>query len=99
MSRREYLVLKLVVNGIRIRKVIIDDHVNKHSDHIDDALILKIVVVLDGQDFKPVSCNESYQYFVTQISFEQKWFKLVWLLEIKTHNIGVITLFRDRRIK
>jgi hypothetical protein len=37
--RREYQIKELRINGKVINKVIIDEHVDKHVDHIDDSLV------------------------------------------------------------
>ncbi len=97
--RRECAISKIVVNSILIEKVIIDDHVDKHIDHIDDNLVLMVVRLLDGKDFDPVSIDEVYEYYATKIKFDEKWYKLIWLLEDGCFYLGVITLFRDRRLE
>ena len=52
VDRREYSA-RLVVNGQRITKVIIDPHFElKHSRSIDDKTILQLVAQLDGRDFE-----------------------------------------------
>lgn len=60
------------VNGILIEKIIIDEHVDKHADHIDDSLILKVVAKLDGHEFKSVSSQDEFEYFMTKIKYEEK---------------------------
>lgn len=97
--RREHLIPHIKVNGIVIEKIIIDEHVDKHADHIDDFLILKIVAKLDSREFKSVKNQDEFEYFMTQIKYEEKWYKLVWLLQDGCFYIGVITLFRDRRME
>ncbi len=97
--RREHPIPHIKVNGILIEKIIIDEHVDKHADHIDDSLILKVVVKLDGREFKSVSTQDEFEYFMTKVKFEENWYKLVWLLQDGCFYIGVITLFRDRRIE
>ena len=97
--RREYQIKELRINGKVINKVIIDEHVDKHIDHIDDSLVLKIVTLLDGRDFTPIRNQDGFNYFATNINYESKCYKLVWLLENDYFYIGVITLFRDRRLE
>jgi len=79
--RREYPIPHIKVNGILIEKIIIDDHVDKHADHIDDSLILNVIAKLDGQVFKSVSIQDEFEYFMTKVKNEDKWYKLVWLLQ------------------
>jgi hypothetical protein len=97
--RREYSINSILVNDISINRVIIDDHVDKHSDHIDDLVILRIVSNLNGQQFEEGAIRKNgYSYFATAIEDDGNWYKLIWLLEDNCFYIGVITLFRDRRI-
>ena len=52
MTERRSYPTDLVINGRRINEVIIDSHYEtKHSD-INDALILKLVSLLDGREFE-----------------------------------------------
>jgi len=99
MAYRRYEIKPLVVNFKTVSLVVIDEHVDKHSEHIDDLLILKIVDDLDNQNFLPVQEKDSFQYFTSKIKTNGKWYKLVWLLEKDLCYIGIITVFRDRRIK
>ena len=97
--RREYPISAIRVNGILIEKVVIDEHVDKHNDHISDGLIVQIINKLDGKDFSPASSQDEFEYYMTKIKHDERWYKLVWLLENGCFYIGVITLFRDRRIE
>ncbi|MBC7427960.1 MAG: hypothetical protein H7336_05055 [Bacteriovorax sp.] len=42
MERRAYKINIIVINKIEIEEVIIDSHVDRHSDHISDELILEL---------------------------------------------------------
>jgi hypothetical protein len=54
--RRTHRIDPITINGIRVVQVIIDPHYEiKHSDHIDDALILRLVQKLNGEIAK--SCG------------------------------------------
>lgn len=97
--RREYQIPPLYINGLIITKLIIDPHVDKHSDHIDDELIKKIVRRLDQEGHIPTGINDGFKYFASRIYYEGKAYKMVWLLEESFLYIGVITVFKDRRIK
>jgi len=39
--RREYEINPIIVNGLSFKKLIIDPHVDKHSEHISDELIFQ----------------------------------------------------------
>jgi hypothetical protein len=95
MKRREYVV-DLFVNNIRINKVIVDPHYEeKHSESINDEIILKLVKTLDGKLFEADAVNEPYCYYVTdEIVLDGKQYKLIWLLEDHQIYIGVINAHR-----
>jgi hypothetical protein len=97
--RREYDIEPLCINKITINKLIIDGHLDKHSDHIDDELVKKLIRALDGQRVEPAKEVDRFKYFASTIKENDKWYKVVWLLENNSLYIGVITAFRDRRIK
>jgi hypothetical protein len=62
--RRTYDV-DLVINDLRIRKVIIDSHYEKkHSESIDDDIILCLVKTLNGK-YEPDDIKGPYHYYVT----------------------------------
>lgn len=97
--RREYPISELKINGKTINKVIIDEHIDKHSDHINDSIILEVVNLLNRREFAPIKIQDGFSYFATKINYENKWYKLVWILENDCFYIGVITLYRDRRLE
>ena len=99
MERRAYKIKTIVVNEVEIDEVIIDLHVDKHSDHISDDLILQLVAQLDHSQNIPDDYEGGFQYFVSEISFESKFYKMVWLLEDHKFYVGIITAFRDRRLE
>lgn len=97
MSRRTYDV-DIRVNGQPITQVIIDPHYElRHSDSIDDELILALVLTLDGQEHVAEIIQETYTYFVTdKIDFRGHLYKLIWLMEDQHVYIGVINAYRRR---
>jgi hypothetical protein len=81
-----------------LNEVIIDDHYRmKHSDSIDDRLILELMQLLNGGEFEPNETNPPYEYFASLIRFEGKQYRLVWLLENYSLQIGIINCYRDDR--
>ena len=55
MTRREYPI-DIRVNNRQISKVVIDPHYElKHSSSVDDSIILKLVLMLSGENFEPDS--------------------------------------------
>ena len=98
IRRREYEVKYLYVNRLFITKIIIDPHVDKHSDHINDELILEIIREINYQESKPTETKGQFKYFCSFIKRNDKWYKIIWLLEENERYIGIVTIHRDRRI-
>lgn len=99
MVKRVYLIKPILINGVLFKKILIDSHVDKHADHINDELILEILNSLNKDQHHPIGESEEYLYYVTNILFHEKWYKLTWLIEKELNYLGVISIFRDRRIK
>ncbi|MDE0119008.1 MAG: hypothetical protein OXM55_03245 [Bdellovibrionales bacterium] len=97
--RRKYNIDPIIINGKVIKKLIIDPHVDKHADHINDDLIKKMVRQLDEGIFLSEKELDGFSYFATILKVEGLYYKLVWLLEKDCLYIGVITAYRDRRGK
>ena len=97
--RREYSIDPITINGRIVKKLIIDPHVDKHADHISDDLIRKMVRQLDGGIFHSEKEFDGFSCFATILKIEGLYYKLVWLLEKGCLYIGVITAYRDRRVK
>ena len=87
-----------MINGRFINQIIIDDHVDKHIG-ITDTLIWRLVKMLNGVEQRPDDFKSPYEYYVTLLEFEQKQYRLVWLLEEHESYIGIITAYRDKRSK
>ncbi len=97
--RREYP-LKLTLNGRSIRRVLIDSHYEvRHAGSITDALILKLVRLLDGEEREVEAVTPSgYEVFrVDPIYWEDKTYRLVITLPPPNRGsdyLGVINAFR-----
>jgi len=98
MSRREFIIQEIAVNGRKIKRVVVDDHVDKHKDITDD-LILDLVRLLDGIEQLPDDISSPYEYYVTLLGIQDKQYKVVWLLEDDELYIGIVTVYRDDRRK
>lgn len=98
MSRREFIIRKIIVNGKSVNRVLVDDHVRKHKDVTDD-LILDLVKQLDGTDNLPDDVKGNFHYFVNLLESEGKQYRIVWLFEKGKLYLGVVTVYRDNRRK
>jgi hypothetical protein len=98
MSRRTYKIAPITVNEEVYTEVVIDSHYElKHLDHINDELILSLVILLDGAEQLPEDTKGPFKYYATIIELENKAYRLVWLLEDGKLYIGVINSFRDSK--
>jgi hypothetical protein len=79
-----------------VTRVIVDEHVRKHSDITDDT-ILDLVRTLNGGEFFPDEVKPPFEYFVVLQYLEEKQYRMVWLLEQEMLYLGVITVYRDER--
>lgn len=94
MSRREYP-LKIFVNRVLISKVIIDPHFEeKHSESINDEIILQLALLLDGNEYVAEVDKNNFSYFATNLVFNKKNYRLIWLLEKNEIYIGIVNAYR-----
>lgn len=101
MTRPEYP-LKIVINGRKLNRVIIDQHYKeKHADSINDQLILELVKEIDGRIFPVEEVHGEFQYFTIQrVVKTDKPYRLVLLICMTDDYLGVFNAFRvDRRPK
>ena len=99
MDRREYSIKPITVNRFLINRVVIDPHFElKHSDHIDDILIIELVKELNGRIEVPEATDEDgFSYFATLLMLNEKQYRLIWLLETDAIYVGVLNAHRDDR--
>lgn len=98
VGQRTYKIAPIIVNGIRVVQVVIDSHYEeKHSDTMSDDLILELVQELDGRREIPETKTGQYSYFATLVEYEEKQYRLIWLLEDHAIYIGVVNACRDSR--
>lgn len=96
MERRIYKIESIFVNGNTYSEVIIDPHYElKHSEHISDEIILTLVQRLNGKRELPTDIKDGFSYYVTMIDLDDKFYRLVWLIENNAIYIGVVNAFRD----
>ncbi len=95
MKRRIYEI-DLKINNIPIKRVIIDPHYEiRHSESINDELIIDLAKTLNGKMFEAETIKEPFSYFVIdQILHRGKFYKLIWLLEEEQQYIGIINAYR-----
>lgn len=99
MTRRKIPIEPIVVNRVKVTSVIIDPHYeDKHGEHINDELIIRLIKKLDNRIEVPeAKDDDGFSYFVTLIELEKKQYRLIWLLEEGEIYIGVINAYRDGR--
>ena len=97
--RREYSIITIQINGRKFNKIIIDPHVDKHADHINDEIVIELVYKLKNKVFIPTSLQHEFDYYAAIIKLNDTHYKLVWLTSRTEDFIGIITAYRDRRIK
>ena len=94
LMRRIYKV-SLIVNECFINQIVIDSHYElKHSESINDQIILNLVLLLNNTYVHPVSVKDEYSYFVTEMILATKSYRLVWLYERLENYIGIINAYR-----
>lgn len=98
MEERRAYRIDITVNGIKINRVVISLHYEKkHSDSMNDDLILDLVGLLDGNEFIPEKIDGAFQYFKSEpLILNKKKYRLIWLLEENQIYVGVINAFRRR---
>lgn len=96
--RRKYSVRSVCINHKNYTEVIISDHYEKkHKSHMNDELILVLVMKLDNHVEVPVFSDGDFQYFTSSVEFMEKPYKLVWLLEKEKNYVGVINAYRIQK--
>lgn len=97
MTQRRDYPLKLVVNDVFITKVIIDSHYEiKHSESINDELILELIQLLNEKSFEPDSVFGRFSYFVLPaLEYRSKIYKLIWLMDSGSY-LGVVNIYRSK---
>ena len=61
-QRPEYS-LKITINGRSLNRVVIDQHYRlKHSQSMNDEIILDLVKTLDGKKFPPEKIQGEYEW-------------------------------------
>ena len=98
MERYEYE-CHLIINNRVINKVIIDQHYKeKHSETINDELILELLKEINGEFFPPISKDDDFQYFKAEpIFLDFNPYRLIFLIYIHENSLGVINCFRVQR--
>lgn len=83
------------LNDILFGEVWIDSHYEeKHSESINDELILSLLRHLSGQVFTPNSQVNGYSYYVIDVYFQMKPYRLVLVIPDHHNYLGVRTVYR-----
>ncbi len=97
--RKEYE-CNLWVNFNPIRKIIIDQHYKLNHPEMNDELIIKLVEAINGFHFIPIQESAEFRYYkVEPIFYEEKPYRLIFLIPKHDNFLGVINAFRVRSKK
>ncbi len=96
MSDRIEYPLQLVFNEITIRRVLIDQHYQeRHSESMNDELILELVKGLDGQNYPIDEERGGFRYFTIEpVVYESKPYRVILTLFVGDDFLGVVNAFR-----
>ena len=96
MGEKRVYDLSLVINDRQITQVVIDSHYEiKHSETMNDDLILDLVCLLNNRNFEPEKIAGDFQYFKADpIILNGLSYRLIWVLEKNKIYVGVINAFR-----
>jgi len=95
MSLRRHYKIDIEVNRRRIRKVIVDPHYEAKHPEINDFLILRLVALLDGNEYPEDGRKGSWAFFsLDPIELMGRHYRLVWCLRDEEEFLGVINSFR-----
>lgn len=87
-------------NGLKLTRVLIDQHYTESHPEMSDELILELVDALDGGVFPVLEEKGGFQYFVVQpVIHEEAPYRMVLTIYIGDDFLGVINAFRVRRQK
>lgn len=102
-QRRVYQLDKpLFINFRHYSKIVIDPHYEeKHSDTIDDQIVIKLVKQMDQEVHLPQSTDdEGFSYFVREdLELNGKSYRLIWLTHEHEIYIGVVNVYRRPKKK
>ena len=93
---RRMLPIDILINGKRIRHLVIDFHYQrKHRSTVNDLIIANLVRDLDQIEIEPEAVDAmGFKYFVTQPHFfAGKPYRLIWLLPPDDTYFGYRELF------
>lgn len=79
MEERRAYRINITVNGVKINRVVISLHYEKkHSESMNDDLIIDLVSLLDGKDFVPEKRDGSFHYFKSEpLILNKKKYRLI----------------------
>lgn len=86
----------LTVNNLDINEIKINTHYEeRHKASMSDEIIIELISYLDGKSFEPEAIDGKFQYFVNdKISFNNRLYKLIWLLEDGCLYVGAVNAYR-----
>lgn len=99
LVRRCY-VISITVNNIHFEELYVDPHFEiKHSESMDDEIILALSNQLDGRVHDPIAVDrDGFRYYRTEpMYFKGKPYRLIWLIDPDESYLGVVNCYRRKK--
>lgn len=96
MGERKSYLKRLKINDRKFIEVIIDSHYkNKHSESVNDEIILSLVEQLNNGWFYPKAKDNDFEYYDLDYIFANgKPYKIIWCIPKIGNYIGIINTYR-----
>ena len=87
--------LDLIINDIHFNEIWIDPHYeNKHGNYMNDDLILKLLLHLNGKEIHHVAESSGFRYFETDIEHTKKVYRLILVIPNDECYLGIRNAYR-----
>ncbi len=96
MTERPEYPLKIMLNGRKLSRLVIDQHYRvNHDESMNDQIILDLVKTLDGKKIPPESVQGEFEYFTVEPVFHLEMaYRVILVLCLTDDYLGVVNAFR-----
>ena len=96
MSDRSEYPIEIRLNERKLTRIIIDQHYKeKHSETMNDRLIIVLVKTLDGESFPVETKKGEFEFFTVEpVEWKKKPYRVILMLCVSDDFVGVINAFR-----